>query len=310
MTADQPTTEALLALQADVNTGMLEAALARVAELHGEIERLTAAPVAAPQPRFFIDHETLHDRKTGLHWREREGYPATEDCDALNAMESCPGGVCERYLRRVYMDDREAFGEPAAAPASGLTTNDRWRLAEIIEDDLGVETEEKARLVAALRAAQQLPAAPQPGAVPTFTPAMAQEVWDSLFDEGPAVSNETATALKALASGHAIVVENRAAEVAPVAWLYESERPDFQGVTRQLFFEKSLAAKFAGSNKTWTLTPLCHCPPPAADHTALLKRADEWLDDASGWLDEHTGGMLHRADKLFREFRDALGAKS
>lgn len=91
---------------------------------------VTDAPPASDvgwRPRFFVDHGTLHDRKTGTHWREREGYPATEDCEALNAIEALPGGVSERYLRRAYMDDAE-FGQQMLREAAERDATKRLAL--------------------------------------------------------------------------------------------------------------------------------------------------------------------------------------
>jgi hypothetical protein len=93
----------------------------------------------ALEGRFFVDHGVLHDRKTGMHWRERDGYPATEDCDSLNAIEqAAPGGVSERYLRRCYMDDTEFAQTLTTPPAAGVSHGEAVETAWLVErHDLG-----------------------------------------------------------------------------------------------------------------------------------------------------------------------------
>lgn len=91
-----------------------------------------AQPASDFQPRFFIDHGVIHDRKRGRHvlgsQRDAEtfGEPLQDTVDALNAMESATQSI--GGLRVDYLDECRAQAQPASVA-------DGWQPIDIAPRD-------------------------------------------------------------------------------------------------------------------------------------------------------------------------------
>lgn len=94
----------------------MQAFTADIKQLLAAHER--AQPASDSEPRFFVDHGVIHDRKRGRHvlgsQRDAEtfGEPLQDTVDALNAMESATQSV--GGLRFDYLDECRAQAQPAS----------------------------------------------------------------------------------------------------------------------------------------------------------------------------------------------------